>query len=334
MRAALYDRYGSPDVLYEGMVPKPVVGPGEVLVRVHAASVNGGELTGRAGKIRLVTELVGRGFPKRTGIDFAGEVAALGSPKTVGSPPPALAPGDRVWGALARSQGFGSAAEFVVVRPRQLALAPAGLDLVQAAALPGVGTTVITALRDKARVTAGERLLVRGASGGVGSTAVQLGRAYGAHVTALAGAGKLDFVRDLGADDAYDYATTAAADLGPFDVVLDTVGTELGAYRRLLAPGGRMVSVTFDASRMAASLSYIIGSAVFGPRRVRFFSGNPGHQLLAELARLTESGAIRPVVDTVYPLADIAGAHRALEAGGIRGKLVVDVRASQAAHSG
>lgn len=324
MRAALYDRYGPPEVLYAGTLPKPLAGPGEVLVRVHAAGVNGGELLGRSGKVRLVTGLAGRGFPKRTGIDFAGEVAAVGSPM------PALSAGDRVWGTLARSQGFGSAAQFVVVRPRQLALAPAGLDLVRAAVLPAVGTTVITALRDKARLAAGERLLVRGASGGVGSVAVQLGRAYGARVTALAGAKNLDFTRELGADEAFDYASTGAADLGPFDVVLDTVGTELGAYRRLLAPGGRMVSVTFDAGRMAASLSYIVGSAVFGPRRVRFFSGNPGHQLFAELTRLTESGAIRPVVDSVYPLADIAGAHRALEAGGVRGKIVVDVRASQA----
>ncbi|MGW6057689.1 NAD(P)-dependent alcohol dehydrogenase [Streptomyces sp. NPDC055189] len=328
MRAALYDSYGSPEVLYEGTVPKPVVTPGEVLVRVHGASVNGGELMGRAGKVRLVTELTGRGFPKRTGIDFSGEVAALGSAV------PGLREGDRVWGALARSRGFGSAAEFVTVRPRQLALAPAGLDLVRAAALPGVGTTVITALRDKARLAAGERLLVRGASGGVGSAAVQLGRAYGAHVTALAGARNLDFVRDLGADEAFDYATTGAAGLGPFDVVLDAVGSELGTYRRLLAPGGRMVSVTFDSRRMAASLAYIAGSTVFGPRRVRFFSGNPGHPLFAELTRLTESGAIRPVVDTVYPLADIAAAHRALEAGGVRGKFVVDVRAAQAADPG
>ncbi|MFE6157770.1 NAD(P)-dependent alcohol dehydrogenase [Streptomyces sp. NPDC056486] len=328
MRAALYDRYGSPEVLYEGTLAKPVAGPGEVLVRVHAASVNGGELMGRAGKVRLVTGLAGRGFPKRMGVDFAGEV------ETLGSPVPGLTEGDRVWGTMARSQGFGSAAEFVVVRPRQLALAPAGLELVRAAALPGVGTTVITALRDKARLAAGERLLVRGASGGVGSVAVQLGRAYAAQVTALASAKNLDLVRDLGADEAFDYATTGAADLGPYDVVLDTVGTELSAYRRLLAPGGRMVSVAFDNRRMAASLSYIAGSTVFGSRRVRFFSGNPRHQLFAELTRLTESGAIRPVVDSVYPLADIAGAHRALEAGGVRGKLVVDVRASRAVSPG
>ncbi|MFJ6573860.1 NAD(P)-dependent alcohol dehydrogenase [Streptomyces sp. NPDC091292] len=318
MRAALYDRYGPPDVLYEGRVPKPVAGPGLVLVRVRAASVNGGELMGRAGKVRLVTGLAGRGFPKRTGVDFAGEIVALGSPA------PGLKEGDRVWGVMPRSQGFGSAAEYVAVPPRHLALAPAGLDLVAAAALPA-GTTAITALRDKARITAGERLLVRGASGGVGSVAVQLGRAYGARVTALAGAKNLDLVRELGADEAFDYRTTGPADLGRFDVVLDTVGTEFRAYRRLLAPGGRMVTISFDGDHILTSLSCILASTVFGSRRVRFFSGNPTRELFDELTRLTESGAIRPVVDTVHPLADIAGAHRALEAGGVRGKHVIRI---------
>ncbi|GAA5085737.1 NAD(P)-dependent alcohol dehydrogenase [Thermocatellispora tengchongensis] len=315
MRAALYDRYGPPEVLYEGRLPKPVPGPGEVLVRVHATSVNGGELLARRGGARYATA---GGFPKRTGLDFAGEVEALGSPMT------ALAPGTRVWGML--GYAFGSAAEYVVVRPRRLALAPAGLDLVQAAALPGVGTTAITALRDKARLRPGERLLVRGASGGVGSVAVQLGRAYGARVTGLAGAANLDFVRELGAEEVYDHRVTTPADLGRFDVILNTApGPGLGAYRRLLAPGGRMVSVSFDPERQLASLAYIAASAVFGSRRVRFFSGNPTHPLLADLTAYVESGAVRPVVDTVFPLADIAKAHRALEEGGVRGKHVVRI---------
>ncbi|WP_214411044.1 NAD(P)-dependent alcohol dehydrogenase [Sphaerisporangium fuscum] len=317
MRAALFDRYGPPEVLYEGRVPKPVAGPGEVLVRVHAVSVNGGEVHGRAGRVRLVTDLTQRGFPKRMGLDFAGEVVALGA----GVNGPAV--GDRVWGVLGRST-FGSAAEYVAVRPRRIALAPAGLDPVQAVTLPA-GTTAITALRDKARLRAGERLLVRGAAGGVGSVAVQLGRAFGAHVTGLAGARNLDFVRDLGADEVFDYRTTGPGDLGRFDVVLDTAGTASGAYRRLLRPGGRMVAIAFDVDRLAASLSYIAASAVFGPRRVRFFSGDPTHRLFADLTRYVESGAVRPVVDTVFPLADIAGAHRALEAGGVRGKHVVRV---------
>ncbi|MGC9499687.1 NAD(P)-dependent alcohol dehydrogenase [Streptomyces sp. WG7] len=319
MRAALYDGYGPPEVLYEGTVPRPVAAPGEILVRVLAASVNGGELAGRAGKVRLVTGLTGRGFPKRTGMDFVGEVV------TPGPPGSGVAAGDRVWGLLPRHRMFGSAAEFVAVPPERVALAPSALDPVQAVSLPAGGTTAITALRDKARLRVGERLLVRGAAGGVGSVAVQLGRAYGAHVTALAGARNLGFVRDLGADEAFDYATTGAAGLGRFDVVLDAVGTGLRAYRRLLAPGGRMVAIAFDLAHPAASIAYLLASTAFGSRRVRFFSGNPTRALLTELTALAESGALRPVVDTVRPLADIAAAHRALEQGGVRGKHVLRV---------
>jgi NADPH:quinone reductase-like Zn-dependent oxidoreductase len=307
MRAALFDRYGPPEVLYEGTVPDPVVTPGHVLVRVHAASVNGGEVMARSGKLKL---LLGRKFPKRVGIDFAGEVVSG----------PGFEPGAHVWGGLPGFP-FGSAAEYVAVHPRQLALSPVGLDLVHAAALPGVGTTAITALRDKAKLRRGERLLVRGASGGVGSVAVQVGKAHGAHVTALAGERNLDFVRELGADEAIDYRT-APADLGRFDVVLDTFGSTPRAYRRLLAPGGRMVGIAF---RSAADVGYLLASTVFGSRRVRFFSGRPEADLFADLAALVESGAVRPVVDAVYPLAEVAEAHRALEAGGVRGKYVIRV---------
>ncbi len=309
MRVAQYDRYGPPEVLYEAKAPMPVVQPGEVLVRVHGASVNGGELMMRAGRLKLFFP---RRFPKRTGIDFAGEVVTaaegVAGPKV----------GDHVWGMVSHFVG-GSAAEYVAVRPRKLSLSPAGLDLVQAAALPA-GTTAITALRDHARLKSGERLLVRGAAGGMGSIVVQLGRSMGAHVTALAGARNLDLVRELGAHEAFDYATTGPGDLGEFDVVLDTVGSELPAYRGLLAPGGRMVGISFAS---AASVGYVLASTVFGSRRVRFFSGNPTHQLFAEMARYVESGAIRPVVDTVHDLADISAAHRALEKGGVRGKHVI-----------
>ncbi|MEV5890536.1 NAD(P)-dependent alcohol dehydrogenase [Nonomuraea fuscirosea] len=316
MRAALYNRYGPPEVLYEGRRPMPSPAPGEVLVKVHATSVNGGELHGRAGRLRMLTDVMQRGFPKLVGIDFAGEVAAVRSRQ----PGPAV--GDRVWGALSRT--FGSTAEYVAVRPRQLSLAPPGMDLVEAAALP-VGTTAVTALRDKARLRPGERLLVIGGAGGVGSVAVQLGKHLGAHVTALASARTLDFVREIGADEAHDYAITGPADLGPFDVVLDTRGVAQEPFRRLMTPGGRMVAIAFDLGRPVASLSYVLASAVFGPRRVRFFSGDPTHRDFADLARYVEKGAIRPLVHAVYPLADVAGAHRALEAGGVRGKIVVRI---------
>ncbi|MDF9805547.1 hypothetical protein M2436_004094 [Streptomyces sp. HB372] len=223
MRAALYDRYGPPEVLYEGRVPAPVRKPGEVLVRVHAASVNGGELYGRAGKVRLVT---GRRFPQRTGLDFVGEVAEV-DPTVTG-----LRAGDRVWGLLGRT--FGSAAEYVSVRPRRIAYAPGNITPTEAVSLLAGGTTSLTALRDKAGLRAGERLLVRGASGGVGSVAVQLGKALGAHVTGLASAKNLDFVRDLGADEALDHRATPLSDLDRYDVILDTVGTEHRALRQRL----------------------------------------------------------------------------------------------------
>ncbi|MEU7799651.1 NAD(P)-dependent alcohol dehydrogenase [Micromonospora arborensis] len=315
MRAALYDRYGPPEVLYEGKVPVPDIKSGEVLVRVHATSVNGGELAGRAGKMRLVT---GRRFPQRSGIDFVGEVAALG-PSVSG-----IREGERVWGFLGRTT-FGSAAEYVAVRPRQIAPAPGNLTPMQAVSLLAGGTTSIVALRDKARLKPGERLLVRGASGGVGSVAVQFGKAFGAHVTALAGPENLDFVRGLGADEAFDYKATHPWELGTFDVVMDTVGTQHPAYRRLLAPGGRMVAIAFDIENILSSLSYIVGSTVHGTRRVRVFSGNPRHELFADLTRHAQNGDIRPVVDTVHPLASIAAAHRALEVGGVRGKHVIEV---------
>lgn len=314
MRAALYDRYGPPDVLYEGRVPVPDIEPSEVLVRVHAASVNGGELAARAGKLRLVT---GRRFPQRTGIDFAGEIAAVGSSVT------GLGEGERVWGTLGRHRA--SAAEYVAVHPRQIAPAPGNLTPVQAVSLPAGGTTGLTALRDKARLQPGERLLVRGGSGGVGSVALQLGKLLGAHVTALAGARNLDFVRGLGADEVLDYRTTHPSDLGAFDVILDTVGTQHPAYRRLLAPGGRMVAIAFDLENVFTGISYLLASTVHGSRRVRFFSGNPQHELLAELTRYADNGDIHPVVDTVHPLHHIATAHRALESGGVRGKHVIEI---------
>ncbi|MFI0237851.1 NAD(P)-dependent alcohol dehydrogenase [Streptomyces sp. NPDC016845] len=318
MRAVLFDRFGGPDVLYVGRVPRPEPAPGHVLVRVHALSVNGGELMGRSGRAAFVT---GRKFPQRTGLDFTGEVVSFGPGKAgdVGH----IGVGDRVWGVLGRAS-FGSAAEFVTVRADRLGRVPDGLDLTEAAALP-VGTTAVTALRDKAALRPGERLLVRGAAGGVGNVAVQLGRARGAEVTALARAENLGFVRELGAHHAVDHRTVRPRDLGRFDVVFDAAGTELAAYRGLLKPGGRMVTISFDATRPAASLGYIAASAVHGRGRVRFFSGNPRRPLLDDLAGYAASGALRPAVDTVFPLERIGEAHRALEAGGVRGKYVVRV---------
>ncbi|MGC0384238.1 NADPH:quinone reductase-like Zn-dependent oxidoreductase [Streptomyces sp. SAI-129] len=223
----------------------------------------------------------------------------------------------------------GSMAEYVAVSPRRIATAPGNLTPEEAVSLLAGATTALTALRDKAALQPGERLLVRGGSGGVGSVAVQVGRLLGAHVVALAGGRNLDFVRELGAEDALDHRKTPLSTLGRFDVVLDTVGTEQARVRRLLAPGGRMVAVTVDFARPLAGIAAVLGSAVHGKGRIRFFSGNPDSALLAEAARLAERGDLVPVVDTVHPLDRVADAQRALEAGGVRGKHVVRVAAGQ-----
>jgi NADPH:quinone reductase-like Zn-dependent oxidoreductase len=309
MRLATYDRYGPAEVLTVKTGPVPRPRAGEVLVRVRAVSVNGGEGAMRAGRLRPFS---GNRFPKRVGVDFVGEVVEPG-----GS---GFAPGDLTWGALGRRMG--SAAEYVAVPADRLDHLPAGLDPVQAAALP-VGTTAITALRDVAALAPGERLLVRGATGGVGYIAVQLGKAMGAHVTGLASAANLDLAKDLGADETVDYRVPG--DLGRFDVVLDTVGTDLPVFRRLLTERGRMVTIAFDLDRPLRSVSYIAANAVRRKRWIRAFSGNPRTPLFAELGRWVTTGAIRPVVDRVFPLADIAAAHRTLEQGGVRGKIVVEL---------
>jgi NADPH:quinone reductase-like Zn-dependent oxidoreductase len=208
---------------------------------------------------------------------------------------------------------------------RQIAPAPKNLTPVQAISLLVGGTTAVTALREKAAVRPGERLLVRGGSGGVGSAVVQIGKLLGADVVALAGAKSLDFVRGLGADEALDYRTTSLSELGRFDVVVDTVGTRLSSLRTLLAPGGRMVAVTLDFDRLFAGFATVLGSAVHGRGRIRAFSGNPGTESLSRITRYAERGDIVPVVDAVHPLDRLADAHLALEAGGVHGKHVIQI---------
>ncbi|MFI1764794.1 zinc-binding dehydrogenase [Streptomyces sp. NPDC020800] len=162
---------------------------------------------------------------------------------------------------------------------------------------------------------------MRGAAGGVGTAAVQLAHAMGGHVTALARERHAGALRALGADEVLDYGATAAERTGPFGVVLDTVGSELSRYRRRLARDGRMATIALSASSLAA----IAASSVHGARRIRALSADPGTAVLRDLADRVASGVVRPVVDSVYPLADIASAHRAFERGGVVGKQVVAV---------
>ncbi|MEU5513387.1 NAD(P)-dependent alcohol dehydrogenase [Streptomyces griseoaurantiacus] len=315
MRAVQYDRFGPPEVLGVREVPTPDPGPREVLVEVHGVALNAGESPFRVGRMRRISRT---SFPRGVGSDFAGRVTAVGAEVQE------WRAGDAVWGLMPHFT-FGAMADYVAVPEQRLARAPENLSLLEAAALPVSGTTAVTALTDKAHLVAGERLLVRGAAGGVGSTVVQLGKALGAEVTALAGASNLDWVRELGADTALDYRTTRPEDLGRFDVIVDLVGTEIGAYQSRLDRRGRMVALSFDPDRIVGSMLGMVLRAAVRPRRIKLFSNNPSSGRLAELTSIVERGDIRPVIDTVLPMADVVKAHRDLEAGGVRGKYVIDM---------
>ncbi|MFJ8060306.1 NAD(P)-dependent alcohol dehydrogenase [Streptomyces sp. NPDC096142] len=314
MKAVQLTGYGTADVLRINDVDRPAPGAGEILVSVEATSVNGHDVRVRAGELKLVS---GRRFPIGAGLDFAGVVAATGTGVD------AYRTGDRVWGMVHPRQrhSVAGAAEYVVVPAERLSHAPAELSSGEAASLVVAGSTALIALRDSVRLAPGERVLVRGAAGGVGTAAVQLAHAMGGRVTALARDRHAEVLTGLGADEVLDYGSTTSDRIGPFDVIVDTVGTQLPSYRARLAKGGRMVTVGLSPSALAV----IAASSVHGSRRVRTFSANPGTPVLRDVADRVASGALRPVIDGVYPLADIAAAHRAFERGGVVGKHVVTV---------
>lgn len=316
MKAAQITGYGAPDVLRVNDVDRPAPGAGEVLVSVEASSVNGHDVIVRAGELKMVS---GRRFPIGAGLDFAGVVVETGAEVE------SHRVGDRVWGMVHPRQRHttAGAAEYVVVPADRIAPAPAGLSPVDAASLVVAGVTALIALRDSVRLAGGERVLVRGAAGGVGTAAVQLAHAMGGHVTALARDRHAQLLTGLGADEVLDYGSTTSDRIGPFDVIVDTVGSELHCYRGRLAKGGRMVTVGLSAGALAA----IAASSVHGSRRIRTFSAHPDSAVLRDLTGHVASGALRPVVDSVYPLADIAAAHTAFERGGAVGKHVIAVSA-------
>jgi NADPH:quinone reductase-like Zn-dependent oxidoreductase len=314
MKAAQIARFGEPDVLEINDVDRPVPGADEVLVSIAAASVNGHDVLVRAGKLKMVS---GRRFPIGTGLDFAGIVAEAG-PSVRG-----YRTGERVWGTIhpRKRHATGAAAEYVAVPAGRIALAPTNVSPSEAASLVVAGTTALIALRDSAGLTSGEQVLVRGAAGGVGTAAVQLARAMGGRVTALARHGYADALTGLGAEQVIDYRSASPEQTGPFDVIVDTVGSDLERYRRRLTPNGRMVTVGLSAAALAA----IALSSVHGSRRIRTFSANPDAAILHDLAAYVTSGALRPVVHSVYPLNDIAAAQRAFSKGGTLGKQVIAV---------
>lgn len=316
MRRAVYLRYGGPEVLAVEDTPKPVPGRGEVLIRQLASSVNGGDLSIRAGHAKPMTMMLTPGWPKPLGMDVVGLIERLG-PGVVD-----LGIGDLVWGV---STGSDAIAEYVVMRANRVAAAPRNLEPNQLGAIPVAGTTAIAAVDAFARVKPGDRVLVRGGAGGVGSMIVQLAGARGARVTALASNSTRDAVLALGADEVLDYRETTAASLPEFDVILDTIGSDLVAFRKKLAKGGRFVTITLDFSHPIRSVAALLASTVHGQGRIRQMVSIPKSADLAKLTGLCEAGDLHPVIDATYPLAEIRAAHERAETRGTVGKIVVAI---------
>jgi NADPH:quinone reductase-like Zn-dependent oxidoreductase len=326
MTAVVQERYGAApeDVLRLAEIDRPAIGDNEVLVRVRAASVDRGTwhlMAGLPYPARLAFGLRRPNFanPGRT---FAGTVESVGSSVT------GFRPGEDVFGIPG---GNGSFAQYVVAQPGKLARKPANLSFEQAAAVPISGLTALQAVRDQARVQAGQKVLVIGASGGVGSFAVQIAKAFGAHVTGVASTAKVDLVRALGADEVLDYTREDVADgQHRYDVVLDIGGNRpLAQLRRALTPRGRLVIVGGETGgRLLDGFQRQLRAALLSPfvgQRLGFFVASEKADDLRALGELIEAGAVTPAVDRSYPLAETSAAIRHLLDGHARGKVVVTV---------
>jgi len=323
MKSIVQETYGSTETLELRDVERPQIADDEVLVRVVAAGVDRGVwhlMTGLPYPIRLA----GYGFsaPKRAnpGMDVAGVV------ETVGKDVTRFAPGDEVFGV-----GRSTFAEYAVAPEKKLAPKPAALSFEQAAAVPISGLTALQAVRDHGKVEAGQKVLVIGASGGVGSYAVQLAKAFGAEVTGVCSPSKVDLVRTLGADHVIDYSTEDFADhAGEYDVILDIGGNaKLKRLRRALSPTGTLVFVGGETGgKWLGGMQRQIGASltsVFARQDLKMFVSKENHEDLLALTELIESGKVTPAVERTYPLSETAKAIRHMEEGHARGKLVITV---------
>jgi NADPH:quinone reductase-like Zn-dependent oxidoreductase len=325
MRAIVQDVYGAPGKLAKlREIPDPVPGDHDVLVRVRAASVNPADWHLMRGDPWVARLVFGLRRPKDTvaGCDLAGEVEAVGRAVT------RLKVGDAVFGC-SFMVGFGAFAERAAVPEDRLVPKPAALSFEAAAAMPVAGMTALQGVRDHGRVQAGERVLVIGASGGVGTFAVQIAKALGAEVTGVCSTANVDLVRSLGADHVIDRTAEDPLDGAQrYDVVLQLAGTSTAAdCRRALTPKGTLVIIGGDSSgRLIGAISRTLvarASAPFVSQRIANFTVSPNVADLAELARLAEAGQLQPAVSRRNPLAEVPEALEHLEQGHARGKVVI-----------
>ena len=326
MKAIVQDSYGGPEVLEFRDIDQPLAGDNEVLVRVHAAGLDRGVwhvMTGLPYMVRLVVPTLGLRKPKVPvrGMDVAGRVEAVGRQVS------RFQPGDEVFGWC-----DGSYAEYACAGEDHFALKPTALSFNQAAAVPISGFAALQGLRDEGRVQPGQKVLIIGAAGGVGSFAVQLAKAFGAQVTGVCSTSHVELVRSLGADEVIDYSRDDPTDGSRhYDLILDTAGhRSLSRLRRALTPAGTLVIVGsevrgrllggFDRQLRAVALSRLVG------QRLRMLSSQPRQQDLQVLRELAEAGKVTAVIDRTFPLGEVPQAIRYLVEGhGGGGKIVITV---------
>ena len=316
MKAIVQKAYGSPGVMHLQEIERPPVGDDEVLVRVHAASVNAGDYFLMSGNPRFLR--LTKPNDRVIGWDLAGRVEAVGRGVT------RFRPGDEVFGESGTERG-GSFAEYVSAPEGRLAPKPANLSFGQAAAVPVAGVTALRGLRDAGRVQAGQKVLINNASGGVGHFAVQIGKALGAEVTGVCGTGNVDLVRSLGADHVIDYTQedfTKGAER--YDLILDNIGSHpFRHYRRVLTPRGLVIPNSGHAG--AGYIFRAFALAAFLSRQGRMFVGTASTDDLLELKDLIEAGRVRPVIDRTYPLEQTPAAIGYVGERRARGKIVIIV---------
>jgi NADPH:quinone reductase-like Zn-dependent oxidoreductase len=321
MKAILFTQYGSPDVLQPSEVEKPTPNENQVLVKIVAAAANPLDWHGMRGEPIIARMGNGLRKPKdqRLGADIAGRVEAVGRNVTE------FKPGDEVFGTV----GVGGFAEYVCTREKNLVLKPGNISFEAAAAAPVVGLTAVQGMRDAGKIQAGEKVLVNGAAGGIGTFAVQLAKSYGTEVTGVCSTRNLDMVRSIGADHVVDYTREDFTRNGKqYDLIFDTIGNRsVFDYRRALSPQGRCVIAGFT------SLPRLFGHMLLGPlvskrgdRKVGMMGiSNANKEDLLVIKELLETGKVVSVIDRRYPLSETAEAIRYLETLHARGKVIINV---------
>jgi len=322
MQAIVYHNYGSPDVLQLEEVQKPVPQDNQVLVKVVAASAAAGDWHLLRADPFLVRFMVGLLKPKYKilGADVAGRVEAVGRNVTQ------FRPGDEVFGDLSEC-GFGAFAEYVAAPEKAFALKPTNLTFGQAAAVPASAVTALLGLRDQGKIQAGQKVLINGASGGVGTFAVEIAKAFGAQVTAVCSTDKMEMVRSLGADHVIDYTQEDFTQNGErYDLILAANGYHpLSAYQRALRPQGIYVMTGGSTSQMFQAMLLGPLRSKKGGQKMGNTLAKPSQKNLIFMKELIEAGKVTPVIDRRFPLRAVADAIRYLEAGHAKGKVVITV---------